>query len=238
MTKAEIQTVLDGTRERIDAISAAIDALKEDNRQLTATAQLACSTYLEDVKLREQKIAQRVEDLKTQASIIEQEITSRKPALMTATVKGDNAAFEKIQADLAECEARKAAITTQIEMLVCTKIPGDTELFNAAKTARDHLVADNGQLRETISCIYDELKLMIEMLKKLYDKTMYTSGGNVRKYSDVEKHFYGDDMSEGNITPREVVQEVRNLETGRYFVGPIDASGPDKAGKGNSSVPW
>lgn len=98
----------------------------------------AVNSYFSDRKEKEKAIAARIEELKDQQEDLEAKVAEYGPRLAEATISGNAADLESIQAELTDLEARKAAISAQIGLLTGVSVAGDEALYNKAdKMAQD-----------------------------------------------------------------------------------------------------
>lgn len=88
--------------------------------------------YFEDKREKEAAISGRVEKLREDLEQVQEEISSFGPGLAAATISGDDTALSDIQAQITRLEARKAAVTTQIDLLSSAAVTGDKALFDQA----------------------------------------------------------------------------------------------------------
>lgn len=189
----ELKAILAATEESgAGAVIKAFDGLKEHNRGLARELQAACDAYFADVERRQTRIRQRIADLGQQHEDIERKIRAMQPALVDATVSGNAEAFKGVQKALADLEAAKAAIGTQLELLTSAVIPGDETLFAACEEKQAALSADNELLREAESLIHDLAKEQHSLWGKLEESTCVWGripGSSVNRYDKVREHF-------------------------------------------------
>lgn len=95
--------------------------------------------YFEDKREKEAAIAGRVEKLQRDLEQVQEEISSFVPGLAAATISGDDTALSDIQAQITRMEGRKAAITTQIDLLSGAAVTGDKALFDQANEKAEAL---------------------------------------------------------------------------------------------------
>lgn len=99
----------------------------------------AVNHYFSDKRKREMAISDRVEKLREDLEQVQEEISSFGPGLAAATISGDDTALSDIQAQITQLEARKAAVTTQIDLLSGAAVTGDKALFDQANTKAEAL---------------------------------------------------------------------------------------------------
>ena len=92
----------------------------------------AVNAYFSDRKKKAAAIADRIEELMAQRAELEGKVADYGPRLANATISGNSADLETIQAELASLEAQKAAISAQIELLSGVSVAGDEALFSEA----------------------------------------------------------------------------------------------------------
>ena len=93
---------------------------------------LAINAYFSDKRAKEAAIADRIETLKDQKAELEAKVADYGPRLANATISGNSADLETIQAELTSLEAQKSAIDAQIGLLSGVAVSGDKELFAVA----------------------------------------------------------------------------------------------------------
>ena len=217
----KIQEVLEVASENgASAIERVIENLKQQNKIVEKEARAACDAYLSDVKEKEDRINQRIESLRQQGSDIEKQIKSAQPGLMTATIASDMESFDAIQAHLADLEAQKASISTQITLLQTAFLPRNKELFDAVNAKCEALESANKTLEENVAVIYNFAKEQVKAWEKIAEETIshgYYWRGTVPGYAKVSEHYFnlGNTARQESSEP---VKEVVNLETNRYFV--------------------
>ena len=113
----------------------------------------AVSNYFDDVAKRKRRIADRVNHLQEQRKELENKIASYGPRLAAATISGDSGEMDAIQRELADMEADKAALSSQIELLGGVSVCGDESIFHYAdelakttETAHSEIMADFREL--------------------------------------------------------------------------------------------
>lgn len=143
-----IQEILNAAKEHgAEAVRDFFAELRQENQAITAEAQAAYDAYFADVRQREARISQRVEALGQEGDTLSEKIRTMRPALVAATVEGDTGTISRIQGAMADIEARKTALTAQIELLTGAKAPGSKELFQAAASKLEELRAANERYR-------------------------------------------------------------------------------------------
>ena len=106
--------------------------LRNEQQVLKADAEAAVMAYLNDVAVREARLHERIVTLSEQSKRVNMEIEQMKPALVNASVTGDDAGVMAVQEKIAQKEATLASIAAQIEMLNGAEIPGSKELYETA----------------------------------------------------------------------------------------------------------
>lgn len=92
----------------------------------------AVNAYFDSRRKSETAISGRIKELESQREGLEEKVASFGPKLAAATISGDSDTLDKIQAQLTDLEARKAATIAQIELLSGVSVAGDKELFTEA----------------------------------------------------------------------------------------------------------
>ena len=76
---------------------------------------------------------------------------------------------------MADIEARKAALTAQIELLSDAKAPGSKELFQAAASKLEELRAANKRYRAAVGAIHDFAREQLELWERIEDASVLLS---------------------------------------------------------------
>ena len=95
--------------------------------------------YFEDKREKEAAISGRVEKLQEDLEQVQEEISSFGPGLAAATISGDDTALSDIQEKISRAENKRAAITTQIDLLSGAAVTGDKALFDQANEKAEAL---------------------------------------------------------------------------------------------------
>ena len=194
-----IQEILNAAKEHgAEAVRDFFAELRQENQAITAEAQAAYDAYFADVRQREARIRQRVEALGQERDVLSEKIRTMRPALVAATVEGDTGTVSRIQGDMADIEAQKAALTAQIELLSDAKVPGSKELFQAADSKLKELRAANERYRVAVGAIHDFAGEQLELWERIEDDTAPSTkysgmaknqGGTVRYTEKLYEHF-------------------------------------------------
>ena len=195
-----IQEILKKAKEHgAEAVRGALEELRQENQTITAEARAAYDAYFADVRQREVKIRQKVEALGQERDALSEKARAMRPALVAATVEGDTDTVSRIQGDMADIEAQKAALTAQIELLSDAKVPGSKELFQAADSKLKELRVANERYRAAVGAIHDFAREQMELWERIEDDTAsYTRrggitihrGGSVNHEEKLYEHFH------------------------------------------------
>lgn len=182
-----IQEILTTAKEYgAEEVRAAFVELCQENQAITAEAQAAYKAYFADVRQREVKIRQKVEALGQERDALSEKIRTMRSALVAAAAEGDTGTVSRIQGDMADIEAQKAALTAQIELLSDAKVPGSKELFQAADSKLEELRAANERYRAAVGAIHDFAREQLELWERIEDDT-----APMAKYSGLDKNRGG-----------------------------------------------
>ena len=141
---------------------------------------------------------------------------------------GDTDTFAQAQDKLAKIEARKAAVSTQINMLKAAHVRGSEDLYQAACDAYSDLAKANSAYEKALDEINLVAKKQAEIWRELEDKsessTWHTNTehisykcGKVRDFEKVREHY--------NAQPEAQKQESRdgnpgiNIEIASFRIG-------------------
>lgn len=190
----EIQEILDKANEHgIMAISAVVEELKRRRQQSKREADAAYQAYFSDVEEREAKVKRRLEDLAQQEAGIKAKISALQPGLVDATVSGDTNAFNRLQDELADLEAQRAAVETQMQLLSSAQLPGSLELYKAAEAQCNA----SDEVSQRCQTELEKIKAFVREQAKVWDRlsdnlcyvTFYTSGAVDANMVKVYEHF-------------------------------------------------
>ena len=120
-----------------ECVKSALSDLRQKAGDYQAASNNACDTYFAGVTERENAVRQRLADLRGQLKSITARIEAMGPTLAKSTIAGDNIVLAQIQSDMTDLEAQKAAVSTQIELLLSTQFPQDAELYDSAAAYRN-----------------------------------------------------------------------------------------------------
>lgn len=190
----EIQEILDQANEHgIMAISAAVEELKQRGQQSEREADAAYRAYFSDVEAREAKVKRRLDDLAQQEAGIKAKISAMQSGLVDATVSGDTDAFNRLQNKLADLEAQRAAVATQMQLLSGAQLPGSLELYKTAEVKCDAWEKTITQWRSELEKIRDFAREQAKAWDRLVDDLHYipfhTPGLCGRNFTEVATHF-------------------------------------------------
>lgn len=120
-----------------EGVKSALAELGQKAREYQAASNNACDIYFAGVTERENAVRRRLADLRGQQKSIAARIEAMGPVLAKSTVTGDHDTLAQIQSDMTDLEAQRAAVSTQIELLLSTQFPQDAELYDAAAAYRN-----------------------------------------------------------------------------------------------------
>lgn len=101
----------------------------------------AINSYFDDKQTKAAAITDRIEEMKDQKAELEAEVADYGPRLAEATISGNAADLESIQAELTDLDAKKAALDAQIGLLGGVAVSGDKGLFHEADAKAQDLAA-------------------------------------------------------------------------------------------------
>lgn len=182
------------TREKLEAMTSEqvgelLAETLERGRAAVDAVTTAVSKYFPAVQEQERKVGERKDALKKKQDGITAEIEGMKPALVKATVAGDDTALAEIQRTMTELEAQRAAVGTQIEML-SGPLPSCDDAYNAIQTARREEKSISEQVAEDMRIIREFCKDKALPWQELAEKASHGPG----EVSDfhiqrVERHY-------------------------------------------------
>lgn len=195
-----ITEILTQAQQSSDAVTDLLIELAQQNKEVTATAQHMCDLYFADVRLREKGIRDKVAALEKQMTELDAQIRGMQAAVVDAAGTGDADTFAQAQDKLAKIEARKAAASTQINMLKAAHVRGSEGLYQAVCDAYSDLAKANSAYEKALDEINLVAKKQAEVWKELEDKsessTWHTNTGHisykcgkVRDFEKVREHY-------------------------------------------------
>lgn len=210
-----IQEILTQAQQSCDAVKNLLIELDQQNKEVTAAAQKACSLYFADVQLRKNGIQDKVAALEKQNTELDAQIRGMQATIVDAAGTGDADVFSKAQDKLTAIEARKSAISTQISMLQAAYVRGSDEVYRAACDAQSVLHEANSVYADTLKAINSIVKTWSELDEKSKPEKCIRSG------SDYSYRKMWENYNKKPEAPQKpaVEEKVRNLETGRFIIG-------------------
>lgn len=184
------------TRERLEAMASEqvrelLEETLERERDAVDALDAAVSAYFPAVDERKRKVEERKADLKKKQDGIAMKIESMKPALVRATVAGDDDALAEIQRTMTELEAQRAAVGTQIEML-SGPLPSCDDAYNAIQTARqeEEIIREQVVADMKLICEFcrDKAQPWVELAEKASSMPRPVSDFHIRRVSEHYQH--------------------------------------------------
>lgn len=144
------ETVKEAVRELYQAEDAAKAALREK-----------CAAYFASKDERYKRIVEQIASVDAQRQAVEAEKAQHSKALVEATLSGDSTTIQRVQGELARCEAEIASFNGQTEMYTAYELTGDPALY--AEIVQDHaalleLISVNSQIRDAMYQITEQIK--------------------------------------------------------------------------------
>lgn len=230
-----IKEILGQAQQGSDAVTNLPIELSGQNKEVTAAAQKACDLYFADVRLRKKGIHDKVTALEKQKTELDSQVRGMQATVVDAAGTGNADTFAQAQDKLTAIVARKAAISTQINMLQAAHVRGSEELYQAACDAHDALMKANSVYEEALNEIHLVVKEQAKIWSELEEKSEYSSyhartghisikGGRVCDFEKVREH-YNKQAEPSNIHGPEAStatarnDDTRNLEINRFQIG-------------------
>lgn len=225
-----ITEILTQAQVSSDAVTDLLIELAQQNKEVTATAQHMCDLYFADVRLREKGIRDKVAALEKQMTELDTQIRGMQAAVVGAAGIGDADTFAQEQDELAKIEARKAAVSTQINMLKAAHVRGSDNLYQAACDAYSDLAKANSAYEKTLDEINLIAKKQAEVWKELEDKSESSTWsastghisykrGKVRNFERVREHYNAQlepSEPESRRNNSAINIEIASLQIGEY----------------------
>lgn len=205
----------------VEAIQAAIDALRRENEDLIESTRESCVAYMEDADRRAEKVSEQIATLKSQAAVISKSLEIAQTEVTSAAIAEKTDDFTAAQAKCVKLENEHKTILLKIKALE-TRIPRNADAYADAVAAdaelREFRTVFNVKTNELAELVRDQIK----RYKKLEETLRYMAfrgDGSIKK---VCAHFKGSDdhPTERVSAPTAAAEkETVNLETGRYIFG-------------------
>lgn len=219
----KIQNIISQIKELENKLKKAMDEREEQNIQMYNITENEAKVYFDNVKKKEQKIRERINELEIKKEEVSASIKSVQPLLVSATALGKEAEIDNIQKRLAEMRTNELAIDEQISMLETAEINGEQSLYEAVSENHDKLIDDSSGFSalwaEINSLAYEQEAFWksIERITSSYVGPMnipITHGKQSTAAEKVENHYNknGDVINSNEI---ERSPDARNIETFR-----------------------
>lgn len=192
------EIIADAQRSGINGVKAALADLRQKAGEYQAASNNACDIYFAGVTERENAVRQRLADLRGQQKNITARIEAMGPMLAKSTVASDHNALARIQSDMTDLEAQKAAVSTQIELLLSTQFPQDAELYDSAAAYRnveDTVLKKINEARQAL-CTYAQEQAAV--WQNVYEEAARSIA------TDTKRRF---DAVQNDFNSKETIQE-------------------------------
>ncbi len=108
-----------------------------------------------------QRIVGQIEKVRELRQDVEAEKAQHSRALVEATLSGDSVVIQRVQGELARCEAERASLNGQIEMFTAYELTGDPALYE--EITQDHcalldLISSNSAIRDAMYTETEKIK--------------------------------------------------------------------------------
>ena len=143
----------------------------------------AVSAYFDDVAQRKRRIADRVAELREQRDDLKNRIAAYGPRLASVTISGDTEGMITIQRELADMEANKAALASQIELLGSVAVHGDEAIYHHADELAEVMEREYGAIMADLQELVSFANKQIELWASVAN--LSTVGGNIIPLSSI-----------------------------------------------------
>ena len=202
-----ITEILTQAQVSSDAVTDLLIELAQQNKEITTTAQHMCDLYFTDVRSRENRIKSKIAALEKQQADLNAQIHGMQATVVDAAGTGDADTFAQEQDKIAKIEARKAAISTQIDMLKAAHVRGNEDFYQAAYDAYSNLTEANSAYEKALDKIHLVAEDQVKVWNVLAEKAEYSywsantghlsgKGGKVHDFEQVREHY--------NMQPKEL----------------------------------
>lgn len=130
-----MEIVADAKGKGPEAVEAGLAALRQMADQYAAKTNAALEAYFQGEANQEAAIRNRLMALEKELRAVTQKIDAISPALMQATVAGDNITLSKLQAQLSDLENQRTTISTQVKLVNAAPFPYDKQAYEAVGAA-------------------------------------------------------------------------------------------------------
>lgn len=187
-----------------EGVKSALADLRQKAGEYQAASNNACDTYFAGVTEREDAVRQRLADLRGQLKSITARIEAMGPTLAKSTIAGDNKVLAQIQSDMTDLEAQKAAVSTQIELLLSTQFPQDAELYDSAAAYRnveDTVLKKINEARQAL-CTYAQEQAAI--WQNVYEEAARSiATDTMRRFEAVQNDFNSKETIQERLSRRD-----------------------------------
>lgn len=187
-----------------EGVKSALADLRQKAGEYQAASNNACDTYFAGVTERENAVRQKLADLRDQQKSITAKIEAMGPMLAKSTIAGDNKVLAQLQSDMTELEAQRAAVSTQIELLLSTQFPQDAELYDSAAAYRnveDTVLKKINEARQAL-CTYAQEQAAI--CQNVYEEAARSIATDTkRRFEAVQNDFNSKETIQERLSRRD-----------------------------------
>ena len=187
-----------------ERVKSALADLRKKAGEYQVTSNNACDTYFTGVTERENAVRQRLADLRGQQKSIIARIEAMGPVLAKSTVAGDHNALAQIQSDMTDLEAQRAAVSTQIELLLSTQFPQDAESYRSAaayRNAEEVVLKKINEARQAICAYAQEQAAIWQSVYQEVARSIVTD--TKRRFDAVQNDFESKETIQERLSRRD-----------------------------------
>ena len=174
-----------------EAVRDAVSELYRAETEAKEALRQKVAAYFTGKDQRFQRIVGQIEKVQQQRDAVEAEKARHSRALVEATLSDDSAVIQRVQGELAKCEAELASCNSQVEMFTAYELTGDPALY--AEISEDHaglldLISSNAQIRDAMYTETEKLRSAWASAVYPENRKMWVSGDFKEPWqSDFEK---------------------------------------------------
>lgn len=187
-----------------EGVKSALADLRQKAGEYQAASNNACDTYFAGVTERESAVRQRLTDLRSQQKSIAARIEAMGPMLAKSTIAGDNKVLAQIQSDMTDLEAQRAAVSTQIELLLSTRFPQNAESYDSAAAYRNVEVAVLKKINEARQVLCTYAKEQAAIWQSVYEEAACSIDTDTnRRFAAVQNDFASKETIQERLSRRD-----------------------------------
>lgn len=187
-----------------EGVKSALEDLRQKAGEYQAASNNACDIYFAGVTERENAVRQRLADLRGQQKSITAKIEAMGPMLVKSTIAGDNKVLGQIQSDMTDLEAQRAAVSTQIELLLSTRFPQDAKLYDSVSSCRNMEAVMLKKINDARQALCTYAKEQAAIWQSVYEEAARSIATDTkRRFDAVQNDFHCGETIQERLSRRD-----------------------------------